>query len=95
MKNDNSQTFFSLFWFQILNLPALLLNKNTRTGLFPRKRSVLQNPDRERTNESTGICRRLGLPYNKVAYFLMLSGVGAGIFFINVDLRPPHMVSGL
>ena len=31
---------------------------------FPWKRSVLQNPDRERTNQSTGICLRLGLPYN-------------------------------
>ena len=29
---------------------------------------VLQNPDRERTNQSTGICLRLGLPYNKCAY---------------------------
>ena len=26
---------------------------------------VLQNPDRERTDQSTGICLRLGLPYNK------------------------------
>ena len=25
----------------------------------------LQNPDRERTNQSAGICVRLGLPYNK------------------------------
>ena len=28
----------------------------------------LQNPDRERTNQSTGIWLRLGLPYNKTAY---------------------------
>ena len=26
----------------------------------------LQNPDRERTNQSTGICLRLGLPYNNI-----------------------------
>ena len=39
-------------------------NKNTRIGPFPWKRSVLQNPDRERTNQSTGICLGLGLPYN-------------------------------
>ena len=57
--------FFVLFWFQILNLQASLQNKNTLTGPFPRKRSVLRNPDRERTNQSTRICRRLGLPYNK------------------------------
>ena len=34
----------------MLNLPALLLNKNT-----------LQNPDRERTNQSTWICLGLAL----------------------------------
>ena len=61
--------FFSLFWSQILNLPASLQNKNTRIGPFPWKRSVLQNPDRERTNQSTGIRLRLGLPYNKKPYF--------------------------
>ena len=64
MKNDNIHSFFSLFWLQILNLPASLQNKNTRVGPFPWKRSVLQNPDRERTNQSAGICLRLGLPYN-------------------------------
>ena len=64
MKNDNIHSFFSLFWLQILNLPASLQNKNTRIGPFPWKRSILQNPDRERTNRSTGICLRLGLPYN-------------------------------
>ena len=68
MKNDNFHTFFSLSWLQMFNLPALLQNKNTRIGPFPWKRSVLQNPDRERTNQSTGICRGLGLPYNKYAY---------------------------
>ena len=60
--------FFSLFWLQILNLPASLQNKTTRIGPFPWKRSVLQNPDRERTNQSTGICLRLGLPYNNQNY---------------------------
>ena len=72
MKNDNIHTFFSLFWLQILNLPASLQNKNTRIGPFPWKRSVLQDPDRERTNQSTGICLGLGLPYNKFIYFLDL-----------------------
>ena len=41
---------FSLFWLQILNLPASLQNKNTRVGPFPWKRSALQNLNRERTN---------------------------------------------
>ena len=68
MKNDNIHSFFSLFWLQILNLPASLQNKNTRIGPFPWKRSVLQNPDRERTNQSTGIRLRLGLPYNNQVY---------------------------
>ena len=35
MKNDNFHTFFSLSWLQILNLPALLQNKNTQIGPFP------------------------------------------------------------
>ena len=37
-----------------------------RTSLrsYLQKSSVLQNADRERTNQSTGICLRLGLPYN-------------------------------
>ena len=68
VKNDNFHTFFSLSWLQMLNLPALLQNKNTRIGPFPWKWSVLQNPDRERTNQSTGICLELGLPYNKYSY---------------------------
>ena len=68
MKNDNFHTFFLLSWLQMLNLPALLQNKNTRIGLFPWKRSVLQNPDRERTNQSTEICLGLGLPYNNNHY---------------------------
>ena len=58
VKNDNIHTFFLLFLSQIWNLQ----NKNTLVGLFAWKRSVLQNPDRERTNQSTGICLRLGLP---------------------------------
>ena len=41
---------------------------------FPWKRSVLQNPDRERTNQSTGICRRLGLPYNKYRLLHIMCG---------------------
>ena len=68
VKNDNFHTFFSLSWLQILSLPALVQNKNTPIGPFPWKRSVLQNPDRERTNQSTGICLELGLPYNKELY---------------------------
>ena len=70
MKNDNIHIFLLLlFWLQILNLPASLPNKNIRIGLFPWKWSVLQNPDRERTNQSAGICLRLGLPSNNLSYF--------------------------
>ena len=71
VKNDNIHSFFSLVWLQILNLPASLQNKNTLVGPFPWKRSVLQNPDRERTNQSTGIYLRLGLPYNKYIYIFI------------------------
>ena len=68
VKNDNIHSFFSLFWLQIMNLPALLQNKSTWLGPFPRKWSVLQNPDRERSNQSAGICPRLALPYNNINY---------------------------
>ena len=71
VKNDNFHTFFSLSWLKKLNLPALLQNKNTWIGPFPWKRSVLQNPDRERTNQSTGICLGLGLPYNNIMSFMV------------------------
>ena len=59
------QFWFQIKLFQIMNLPALLQNKNTRLGPFPRKRSVLQNPDREKNNQSAGSCPCLNLPYNK------------------------------
>ena len=49
VKNDN-------YIFTVLNLPASLQNKNTQVGLFPWKWSVLQNPARDRTNQSAGIC---------------------------------------
>ena len=65
-------TIFTLYillsWLQSLNFPALLENKNSRTGPSPWQRSVLQNLDQERTNETTGICLELGLPYNKKKY---------------------------
>ena len=61
--------FFSLSWLQVLNLPALLQNKNTWIGPFPWKQSVLQNPDREWTNQNTGICLELSLPYNNNYYY--------------------------
>ena len=89
MKNDNIHSFFSLFWLQILNLPASLQNKNTLIGPFPWKRSVLQNPDRERTNQSTGICLRLGLPYNKRYYYMANPVLGKSLcsdwFFLGQD----------
>ena len=42
--------------------------------------TVLQNPDRERMNQSTGICLRLGLPYNKLKLLLLLLGYAQDIF---------------
>ena len=76
VKNDKFHTFFSLSWLQMLNLPAWLQNKNTRIGPFPWKRSVLQNHDRERTNQSTGICLGLGLPYNNMYLLTELGRAG-------------------
>ena len=74
--------FFLRFWLQILNLPASLQNKNTPVGMFPWKRSVLQNPDRERTNQSTGICLRLGLLYNNEEYCTLVIFVWTSLCFI-------------
>ena len=42
------------------------------------KRSVLQNPDRGTTNQSTGICLRLALPYNKNAWHTHLIEIISG-----------------
>ena len=65
-------TIFTAFFsaLQIKILLASLQKRNTQIGPFPWKRSVLQNPDRERTNQSTRICLGLGLPYNKINYFI-------------------------
>ena len=71
MKNDNIHIFFFVFAVLVANLnwPALPQNKNTRLRLFPWKRSVLQNADRERTDQSAQIYLRLALPYNKTHIF--------------------------
>ena len=98
MKNDNIHSFFSLFWLQILNLPASLQNKNTRVGPFPWKRSVLQNPDRERTNQSAGICLRLDLPYNKHIYSISFPGNHNHLlqfFTVSVDDMRFQNINGL
>jgi len=63
VKNDNIHTFFPLL---VGNFEfAGFATKQKYTGWTV---SVLQNPDRERTNQSTGICLRLGLPYNNCSY---------------------------
>ena len=64
MKNENIQIFSPLFWLQILNLLALLQNKNTQLGPIPWKWSLLQKPDWKRTNQSARICLRLASVYN-------------------------------
>ena len=77
VKNNNIRKFFAVLVsnevVSIMNLPALLQNKNTWLGPFPRKRSVLQNPDRESTNQSAGICPRLALPYSKRFTYITVS----------------------
>ena len=72
MKNDNVHIFFFvffLFWLQIWIGRPCSKTKNTRLRLFPWKRSVLQNADRERTDQSAQIYLRLALPYNKTHIF--------------------------
>ena len=67
MKNDNIHPFCAVL---VANFEfAGFASKQKYTDWFPWKRSILQNPHRERTNKSTGICRRLALPYNKYPYF--------------------------
>ena len=58
-KNDNIHSVF-LFAVLVANFKfaGFAPNKNTQVGLFPWKRSLLQNPERERTNQSTGLCLR-------------------------------------
>ena len=76
MKNNNIHIFFAVLVAN-LNLPALLQNKNTPLGPFPWKRSVLQNPDRERTNQSSQICLRLVLPCNKLLTIIPRAQMGS------------------
>ena len=67
MKNDNNHIFFFALSVANFEFAGLMLqNNNTRLGSFPCKRSLLQNPDREGTNQSARICLRLVLPYEKV-----------------------------
>ena len=63
MKNDNIHIFFAVLVAYFV-YAGFAQNRNTRLGPSW-KRSVLQNPDRERTNQSARNCVRLALPYNK------------------------------
>ena len=71
MKNDNIHRHFFFFAVFVANFEfaGFALKQNTRVAPFPWKRSALQTPDRERTNQSTGICLRLCLPYNNQRYY--------------------------
>ena len=73
VKNDNIHTFFSLFWFANFEFAGIAPKQKYTDWTVPWKWSVLQNPDRERTNQSTGIWWRLGLPYNDNYYYLLHS----------------------
>ena len=64
MKNDNFHTFFSLSWLQMFNLPALLQTKIHRLDRFHANGPCCKILTEKKTNQSTGICLRLGLPYN-------------------------------
>ena len=69
VKNDHIHSFF---FFAVLvanyKFAGFAPKQKYTASPFPRKWSVLQNPDRERTNQSAGICPRLALPYNKKEY---------------------------
>ena len=61
VKNDNIHSFFFAVLVAHFEF-AGFAPKQKYTGL---KWSVLQYPYRERTNQGTGICVRLALPYDK------------------------------
>ena len=65
VKNENIHTFF--FSLLVANFEFAGLTPKQKYA-FPWKRSVLQNPVRERANQSRGICLRVGLPYNNNSY---------------------------
>ena len=65
VKNDNIHTFFSLFWLQTKFAGFAPKQKYMDWSVSMEAVRILQNPDRERTNQSTGIYRRRGLPYHK------------------------------
>ena len=69
VKNYNIHTFFFAVLVANFEFADFAPKQKYTDWTFPWKRSVLQNPDRGRTNQSTGICWRLGLPYNNVWYF--------------------------
>ena len=60
MKNDN---FHTVLVANVEFAGFAPKQKYKDNGPFPWKWSVLQNPNREGTNQSTGICLGLGLPY--------------------------------
>ena len=72
-------TIFTVFFFFFF---AVLVANFEFAGFAPKQKYTgwtvsmetvrTANPDRERTNQSTGICLRLGLPYNKTLYLYIL-----------------------
>ena len=74
VKNDNFHTFF----FCCLGCKCWICRLCSKTKIHGLDRfhgNVLQNPDRERTNQGTGICLGLGLPYNKTAFWIGMSSL--------------------
>ena len=65
MKNDNIHRFF---FFAVLAANFEFASFAPKQNTFPWKWSVLQTPDLERINQSTGISLRLGLPCNNDLY---------------------------
>ena len=66
--NSHSTSAYWEYWAEVLAVRTERSKVLTATT-EGQKRSVQQNPDRERTNQRTGICLRLGLPYNSKLIF--------------------------
>ena len=69
MKNDNIHIFFAVLVANF-EFASFAPKQKYMVAVIPWKWSVLQNPARERTNQSAWICLRLALPYNNTKYFL-------------------------
>ena len=76
MKNNNIHSFFAVLVANF-EFAGFAPKQKYTAWTVSMKRSVLQNPDRERTNQSARICLRLVLPYNKLLTIIPRARMGS------------------